>query len=172
MRKRSLAILATATVLIGAAAAAAAGPASAAGGCRVAYTVSSQWPGGFGAAVAVTNLGDPITGWTLTFSFPAGQKITQLWNGSATQSGAAVTVRDAGYNAAVRHRRHRVVRLQRQLDRDQPGAGVVRPQRRGLHRKRAHDHAAGHHPHGHDRTRHHPRRPPRRPLRPPVARSG
>ena len=37
-------------------------PASAAGGCQVAYTVSSQWPGGFGADVAVTNLGDPVNG--------------------------------------------------------------------------------------------------------------
>ena len=101
MRPRSLAVLATTTALIGAAAVATAGPASAAAGCRVAYTVSSQWPGGFGAAVAVTNLGDPVTGWTLTFSFPSGQTITQLWNGTATQSGAAVTVRDAGYNAAI-----------------------------------------------------------------------
>src|SRR5689334_14088823 len=101
MRKRRLAILATATVLLSAAAVSSAGSASAAAGCRVAYTVSSQWPGGFGAAVAVTNLGDPVSGWTLTFSFPAGQTITQLWNGTSSQSGAAVTVRDAGYNAAI-----------------------------------------------------------------------
>ncbi|MEV5448204.1 cellulose binding domain-containing protein, partial [Streptomyces sp. NPDC052644] len=37
--------------------------ASAATGCRVTYTVSSQWNGGFGANVAVTNLGDPLNGW-------------------------------------------------------------------------------------------------------------
>jgi len=62
--------------------------AHAAAGCRAAYTVTSQWPGGFGASVAVTNLGDPLTGWRLTWSFPAGQAVTQLWNGTVTQSGA------------------------------------------------------------------------------------
>ncbi|MEU4219208.1 cellulose binding domain-containing protein [Actinoplanes sp. NPDC026623] len=78
-----------------------AAPASAAAGCRVAYTVTSQWPGGFGASVAITNLGDPVAGWTLAFPFPSGQTITQLWNGAVSQSGAAVSVRDAGYNAAI-----------------------------------------------------------------------
>ena len=34
-------------------------------GCSVTYSVTSQWPGGFGANVSITNLGDPITGWTL-----------------------------------------------------------------------------------------------------------
>jgi lysophospholipase L1-like esterase len=76
-------------------------PASAAAGCRVAYTISSQWQGGFGASVAITNLGDPLNGWTLAFNFPSGQTVTQLWNGRVSQSGAAVTVRDAGYNAAL-----------------------------------------------------------------------
>ncbi|MEU8664360.1 cellulose binding domain-containing protein, partial [Actinoplanes philippinensis] len=75
--------------------------ASAAAGCQVDYTVSSQWQGGFGAAVKITNLGDPITQWSLGFSFGAGQTVTQLWNGSFTQSGAAVTVRNASYNGAV-----------------------------------------------------------------------
>ena len=31
-------------------------------GCSVAYSVTSQWPGGFGANVSVTNLGDPVNG--------------------------------------------------------------------------------------------------------------
>jgi hypothetical protein len=75
--------------------------AAATAGCSVAYAVSSQWPGGFGAAVTVTNLGDPISSWNLTWSFGAGQTITQLWNGSYTQSGAAVTVTNASYNASI-----------------------------------------------------------------------
>jgi hypothetical protein len=61
--------------------------ASASAGCAVEYTVGSQWPGGFGAAVDITNLGDPVTGWSLAFTFPAGQSITQLWSGTVTQSG-------------------------------------------------------------------------------------
>ncbi|WP_433200601.1 cellulose binding domain-containing protein [Dactylosporangium sp. CS-047395] len=75
--------------------------AQAAAGCRVSYTVTSSWPGGFGAGVTVTNLGDAVTGWTLTWSFGAGQTITQLWNGTATQSGAQVSVVNAAYNGAI-----------------------------------------------------------------------
>ncbi|GGK67874.1 hypothetical protein Sme01_09020 [Sphaerisporangium melleum] len=75
--------------------------ADAATGCRVDYTVSSQWQGGFGASVNVTNLGDAINGWRLTWSFPAGQTISQLWNGSYTQSGTQVTVTNASYNGSL-----------------------------------------------------------------------
>ncbi|MGW4644274.1 arabinofuranosidase catalytic domain-containing protein [Sphaerisporangium sp. NPDC004334] len=74
---------------------------AAAAGCRVTYTVSAQWQDGFGANVIVDNLGDPVNGWRLTWSFPAGQSITQLWNGSYTQSGSSVTVTNASYNGAI-----------------------------------------------------------------------
>ena len=98
MSVRKLAVaLAVAAVPIGLLAA----PASASAGCRVAYTVTNQWHSGFGVSVAVTNLGDPVTGWTLGWTFPSGQTVTQAWNGVATRSGAAVTVRDAGYNGAL-----------------------------------------------------------------------
>ena len=73
----------------------------AATGCRVSYAVSSQWQGGFGANVTITNLGDAVTSWRLTWSFGAGQTITQLWNGSVTQSGAQVTVTNATYNGTI-----------------------------------------------------------------------
>ncbi|BEL06576.1 hypothetical protein Q0Z83_047670 [Actinoplanes sichuanensis] len=75
--------------------------ADAAAGCSVKYTVSNSWPGGFGATVDVTNLGEAINGWTLTFALPGGGTISQLWNGTVTQSGTAVSVKDAGYNAAL-----------------------------------------------------------------------
>jgi hypothetical protein len=74
---------------------------AAAAGCRVAYTVSSQWGGGFGANVAVTNIGDPLNGWTLRWSFAAGQTVTQAWNATVTQSGGAVTAVNVSYNAAI-----------------------------------------------------------------------
>ncbi|WP_426502361.1 arabinofuranosidase catalytic domain-containing protein [Dactylosporangium sp. McL0621] len=70
-------------------------------GCRVTYTITNSWPGGFGAGVDVTNLGDAVNGWRLTWSFTAGQSITQLWNGTAAQSGSAVTVTNVSYNAAI-----------------------------------------------------------------------
>ena len=71
------------------------------GACRVSYTVTNQWPGGFGTNVIITNLGASVSSWTLTWSFAAGQTITQLWNGSHTQSGAGVTVTNASYNGSI-----------------------------------------------------------------------
>jgi endoglucanase len=53
--------------------------AQAAAGCRVAYSTASQWPGGFNGNVAITNLGDPINGWSLVWTFPSGQRVTQAW---------------------------------------------------------------------------------------------
>src|SRR5690348_7535344 len=95
--------LATAgAVLVGTAAIAVAPPAgAAAAGCAVTYTVTSQWQGGFGASVALTNLGDPLTGWTLTWTYGAGQTVTQAWNATVTQSGSAVTARNVAYNGTV-----------------------------------------------------------------------
>jgi cellulose 1,4-beta-cellobiosidase len=76
--------------------------ANAATGCSVNYTISSQWPGGFGANIAITNLGDPLTSWTLRFNFTAGQTVTQLWNGTLqSQSGGAVTVVNAAWNGSL-----------------------------------------------------------------------
>lgn len=75
-------------------------PASAATGCRVDYTVD-QWPGGFSASVAVTNLGDPLDGWTLQWNFANGQTVAQWWGGEFSQSGSRVTVTNTSYNAAL-----------------------------------------------------------------------
>lgn len=94
------AALATATLLTGATVAAAP-VASAATGCRVDYVVSSQWSSGFSANVKVTNLGDATSGWLLTWAFPAGQTVTQAWSASVTQSGAAVSARNASYNGSL-----------------------------------------------------------------------
>ncbi|WP_345516310.1 non-reducing end alpha-L-arabinofuranosidase family hydrolase, partial [Phytohabitans houttuyneae] len=100
-RSRIAAACAAGLTLAGATAVLTANTAQAAAGCRVDYAISSSWPGGFGANVTITNLGDAVNGWRLTWSFGAGQTITQLWNGSVTQSGAQVTVTNAGYNGSI-----------------------------------------------------------------------
>lgn len=94
-------MIAGAAVLAAATVVAAQGASAAAAGCRVDYTISSQWQGGFGAGVAVTNLGDPITGWTLRWSYGAGQTVTQAWNATVSQSGAAVTAVNVSYNGSL-----------------------------------------------------------------------
>ncbi|MGW4637106.1 family 43 glycosylhydrolase [Sphaerisporangium sp. NPDC004334] len=69
--------------------------------CRVDYTVTNQRQGGFGASVTIQNLGDAVNGWRLTWSFGAGQQVTQAWNATVTQAGGNVTAVDAGHNAAI-----------------------------------------------------------------------
>jgi hypothetical protein len=76
-------------------------PASAASGCRVAYTVASEWPGGFVANVDITNLGDPLSGWSLKWTFGGGQSITGGWNASYSQSGSSVTATNVSYNGSL-----------------------------------------------------------------------
>jgi len=78
-------------------------PARAASYCQVTYTVTNQWPGGFGASLVVQNTGTSAwSGWTLTWTFPAsGQTITQGWNGTFAQSGQIMTVTNASYNGSV-----------------------------------------------------------------------
>ncbi|MFI2754139.1 glycoside hydrolase family 6 protein [Cellulomonas sp. P22] len=75
--------------------------AQAAPGCRVDYSITNQWSSGFGADVAVTNLGDPVTSWTVEWTFAAGQKVTQLWNGTATQTGTTVSVASLPWNGSL-----------------------------------------------------------------------
>jgi Cellulose binding domain/Putative Ig domain len=72
------------------------------GTCKVTYTTQSQWAGGFVAGVTIANTGSSaINGWTLRFTFPGDQKITNAWNGTVTQSGENVTITNASYNAAI-----------------------------------------------------------------------
>jgi hypothetical protein len=75
-------------------------PAHAAAGCAVQYAVPNQWGGGFTANVTVTNVGDPVSGWTLTWSYTAGQQVVPPgWSAVVSQSGAQVSARNADWNA-------------------------------------------------------------------------
>ncbi|WP_036373325.1 non-reducing end alpha-L-arabinofuranosidase family hydrolase [Micromonospora sp. ATCC 39149] len=95
-------VVSAGVVLLASATVAVAVPAgAAAAGCSVNYTVSSQWQGGFGANVSITNLGDALTSWTLTWSFGAGQRVDQVWNATVTQSGSAVTAKNVAYNGSI-----------------------------------------------------------------------
>ena len=76
-------------------------PAAAAPDCQVDYAVPSQWQNGFTANVSVTNLGDRVDGWRLTWTWPSGQQVTQAWNATVTSSGAQVTAANVGYNAVI-----------------------------------------------------------------------
>ncbi|WP_324787978.1 cellulose binding domain-containing protein [Streptomyces sp. H51] len=72
------------------------------GACTVTYKITNQWSGGFQADVRLSNTGSTAwSGWSLGWSFPDGQRISQLWNAGFTQSGAAVTAKNVTWNADV-----------------------------------------------------------------------
>lgn len=89
-------VLAATTVLAGPAA-----PARAEIACAVTYT-SNTWHNGFHSTVQLTNLGDDWHGFTLEFTFPGDQRITNLWNHSFTQGGPEVIVRSGSWPDTVR----------------------------------------------------------------------
>jgi hypothetical protein len=74
-------------------------------GCSVAYQNLNAWmssptSGGFSTTLAITNLGDPITHWTLTFTAPGGHTVTSGWNATFNIS-STISATDAGWNGAI-----------------------------------------------------------------------
>jgi hypothetical protein len=68
--------------------------------CSVRYELVHQWPDGFQATVrVVTDV--PLEGWTVSWSFRDGQRISQMWDAEYTQSGSRVTATAASYNRSV-----------------------------------------------------------------------
>ncbi|MFJ5543297.1 glycosyl hydrolase family 95 catalytic domain-containing protein [Micromonospora chalcea] len=70
-------------------------------GARATYAITGSWSGGFQAEVTVTAGATAIRGWTVSWTFPNGQVINQIWSGTHTQNGANVTVRNVDYNGSV-----------------------------------------------------------------------
>ncbi|MFD9983568.1 cellulase family glycosylhydrolase [Streptomyces massasporeus] len=70
--------------------------------CGVGYRVTGSWSGGFQGEIVLRNTGtSAINGWTLRWTFPDSQRITNLWGGTATQSGSDVSVAAASYTATI-----------------------------------------------------------------------
>jgi acetylxylan esterase len=71
------------------------------GSCGVTYTVSA-WNTGFTAAVTISNSRTTaITNWSLAFTLPQGQTITNAWNATVAPTTGAVTATNAPYNATI-----------------------------------------------------------------------
>jgi chitodextrinase len=66
------------------------------------FAVSSDWGTGYGAAYTIANpMTIPLANWTVSFTLPAGDKVTSVWDGNLTTNGNTYTVTNAGYNAPV-----------------------------------------------------------------------
>src|ERR1043165_22226 len=81
--------------------------AEAATGCTVAYQNTNAWQssptsGGFTTTLAITNLGDPISHWTLSFTPPSGHTVTSGWHATFMRTSlgtaAGATYRLLGVN--------------------------------------------------------------------------
>ncbi|MGN9759282.1 endo-1,4-beta-xylanase [Streptomyces sp. SD31] len=69
--------------------------------CTATYSVPSQWNTGFTGQVRIACSGAARASWKVSWTFGAGQRLTQAWNASCTQSGAMVTCSNASYNGTV-----------------------------------------------------------------------
>jgi hypothetical protein len=70
-------------------------------GCTAKIQVVSQWDSGWQGNVLITAGAGAIGNWTLTWTWPGGQRITSSWNAAVTSSGAAVTAEDVGWNGSI-----------------------------------------------------------------------
>jgi cellulose binding protein with CBM2 domain len=72
------------------------------GGCQVSWSATNSWSGGFQLGFTVANNGTtPTTDWTVGYTWPGSQTVSQIWSASDTQSGADVSVTNLSYNGAI-----------------------------------------------------------------------
>ncbi|OEV39857.1 hypothetical protein HS99_0002955 [Kitasatospora aureofaciens] len=69
--------------------------------CRVVYN-RNEWSGVMVGNVTVVNNGlGQVNGWSLGFTFPGDNTITNTWNASVSQSGRSVNAQNVSYDATV-----------------------------------------------------------------------
>ncbi|GAA3764791.1 lytic polysaccharide monooxygenase [Plantactinospora mayteni] len=70
--------------------------------CTATYRSTGSWSGGFQAEVTIRNSGTTaLSGWTTQWSWTNGETIGSLWNGTHSQSGSTVTVRNVAHNGSL-----------------------------------------------------------------------
>jgi len=71
------------------------------GNFTIDYAPQNDWGSGATVSVKITNTGAAVKDWTINWTFPGNQKISNMWNATYTQSGAAVTVKNVAWNGAI-----------------------------------------------------------------------
>lgn len=71
--------------------------------CAVTFVDANDWGNGYVGSIDITNTGTvAVDTWTLAFSWPTPwQQLSSGWNGTWTQSGAAVRVANADFNRTI-----------------------------------------------------------------------
>ena len=70
-------------------------------GCTATYRIVNQWPGGFQGEVTVRNSGTGDHRLDGAVHVTGGERITQAWSATVTQSGTAVTADNADWNGTL-----------------------------------------------------------------------
>ncbi len=68
------------------------------GACEAFHRIVAEWPGGYQGQVTIRVGAAAISGWAVRMTFPVGQTIDQVWNGTLAVDEAAVLVRNVSYN--------------------------------------------------------------------------
>jgi hypothetical protein len=75
---------------------------SAASGVTATFTKTQDWGTGYQATYTITNrTSAALSGWTVTFTLPAGQQLGSFWDATQTASGNPVTFANRSYNGSV-----------------------------------------------------------------------
>ena len=70
--------------------------------CQVGYRTTSEWAGGFVAEVTIANQrATAVDDWTATVALGGDQRVTSAWNGTASQTGATVTLTAPPWNRTI-----------------------------------------------------------------------
>jgi hypothetical protein len=71
------------------------------GACTATYSLVNSWSGGYQAQITVTAGSSGLSGWTVGWTFPGSQQVSQMWNATYTQSGANVTATSMSYDGTL-----------------------------------------------------------------------
>lgn len=74
------------------------GTALAQGACSVNFQTENNWGAGAQYKVTLTNTGTAKTSWELCWTYAGSDTVSQLWEGTYTQTGKNVCVKNVGYN--------------------------------------------------------------------------
>ena len=69
---------------------------------QASYQAGTSWGTGYSGQYTITNEGTAAaSGWTLAFTLPKGTTLSSLWNGSYTDAGGQVTVKNDSWDATI-----------------------------------------------------------------------
>ena len=69
--------------------------------CTAALSTQSSWTGGFTDSLTVTAGSQPVSTWTVTFTWPGDQHITSAWGANYTQTTTSVTLTNLSYDGSL-----------------------------------------------------------------------